>query len=129
MKREALQAPRANFKAQQRTFDRWRRIFNEERPHEALHQRPPTSCYEPSPRSYPRHLPEVTYPDHYRCRKVRLNGSIKWHSRLLYISYALVHEPIGLDRVDEARWQVYFGPMKIGILDESLMKVLPMCPV
>ena len=129
MKREVLHVTRANFQAQQRAFDRWRRIFNEERPHDALGEQPPESCYEPSPRTYPRHLPEVEYPDHYLRRQVRQNGSIKWHSKLLYISEALVHEPVGLEKVDEGRWLVYFGPMKIGILDESLMKVLPVTSV
>ncbi len=43
--------------AQQRALNRFRRSFNEERPHEALGQRTPASVYRASPRAYPAALP------------------------------------------------------------------------
>ena len=55
MQREACQPPAANRRAQQRRFDDFRRVYNEERPHEAIGNATPTMVYRPSPRPYPAH--------------------------------------------------------------------------
>ena len=62
LKAETLNPPKANRREQQKAFDAFRREYNEERPHEALGQRPPASVYRPSHRSYPGREPEVWYP-------------------------------------------------------------------
>jgi hypothetical protein len=53
-----------NLAAVQRAFDRWREVYNWQRPHQALDHRVPGSRYHPSPRTMPRHLPEVEYDSH-----------------------------------------------------------------
>jgi putative transposase len=53
LKAETTRPPAAHKRAQQREFDRFRRRFNEERPHEALEMATPASLYLPSPRPYP----------------------------------------------------------------------------
>ena len=68
----------------------------------------------------------MTYPDHFTVRKVRQNGAIKWHGQLIYTCFSLTHEPVGLERIDDQRWRVYFCREPIGILDEYLNKVLLM---
>lgn len=45
LKAEATRPPSATLTQQQQRFDRFRREYNDERPHESLGQRPPTSCY------------------------------------------------------------------------------------
>lgn len=62
LKEQTARPPAATTAAQQRRFDRFRREFNEERPHEALGQRRPSTIYSPSPRTYPEQLPVVEYP-------------------------------------------------------------------
>ena len=47
--------------AVQRAFDRWRAVYNLDRPHEALGQDVPASRYRPSQRPMPDGLPEVEY--------------------------------------------------------------------
>ena len=47
----------------QRAFDRWRTIYNLDRPHQALDQQVPASRYQPSNRAMPEHLPHVEYDD------------------------------------------------------------------
>src|SRR4051812_13240358 len=56
LKLETASPPRAHPMAQQRAFDRFRREYNDERPHEALGMRRPASLYRPSARRYPRPL-------------------------------------------------------------------------
>jgi transposase InsO family protein len=53
---EIVSTPAEDAAAQQRQLGPWRREYNEERPHEALGQRPPAHLYQPSPRRYPRKL-------------------------------------------------------------------------
>ena len=55
----------------QHAFDRWREVYNFERPHEALDQEVPASRYRPSPRAMPDRLPEVEYDEHEIVRTVR----------------------------------------------------------
>ena len=53
---EVVSSPRAHAAAQQRALDLWRREYNEDRPHEALGQKPPVLFYTRSARLYPRAL-------------------------------------------------------------------------
>ena len=126
LKADTANPPAKSLRTQQRRFDRWREEFNYERPHEALELRPPADLYVVSGRRYPERLPEITYPRHFEVRQVRQNGAIKWRRTLIYTSTSLVHEPVGLELIDEQRWCVYFAHQPIGILDEHLKKVLPM---
>ena len=54
----------------QHAFDRWRSVYNLERPHEALGQEVPASRYRPSSRSMPDRLPRVNYDVHEIVRTV-----------------------------------------------------------
>lgn len=56
LKAETASPPKANLREQQRAFDIFRRIYDEEQPHEAPAQRPPANSFVASPRSYPRRL-------------------------------------------------------------------------
>lgn len=114
--------PAANRAAQQELFDRFRIDYNERRPHEALGQRSPQSCYSPSSRPYPNHLPELEYPSYFQCQKVSCNGIAYWTGRRIYISYLLVGEWVGLEEVGDGIWAVYFGPLRLGSFDERQTK-------
>lgn len=117
LKRETASPPAANRRAQQRSFDAFRQVYNEERPHEALGQTPPARHYAGSPRRYTGRLREPDYPDLLEVRRVRHNGEIKWQGELLYLSQLLVGEPVGLEELDDGRWCLHYGPVVLGILD------------
>lgn len=119
LKAETAKPPSIHLNAQQQRFNRWRQRFNHERPHEALGQRPPAMLYTHSPRLLPEHRADVVYPSDFVVRRVRQNGSIKWHSQLIYICYPLAGEAIGLQQIDEQRWRVYFTQQPIGLFDEQ----------
>ncbi len=55
----------------QRTFDAWRRMYNLERPNEALGNAVPASRYQPSPRLYPERLPALAFGPDDLIRRVR----------------------------------------------------------
>ena len=51
LKAEAIRPPRSTLRTQQCAFVAFRRLYNDERPHEALQGRPPAALYRPSPRA------------------------------------------------------------------------------
>jgi transposase InsO family protein len=101
---------------QQRAFDAFRRVYNLERPHEALDQRPPAEVYRSSWRAYPAELADVTYPDTMLCRRVLDNGSFNLGSERIFLTKLLAHENVGLLERASDRWDVYFGTVGLGEL-------------
>jgi putative transposase len=110
--------PAASLRAQQARFDAFRAEYNHQRPHEALGQQPPSSCYERSPRSYPTRLQEPEYPHAEQVRRVRHNGQIRWSSGTIYVSRALIGEPVGIYETADG-WLVRYGPIELGLLDPA----------
>ena len=114
LKAEACREPARTLRAQQQQFDQFRQLYNEERPHEALHQVPPAAVYTAAARPFPDRLPELTYPDADGVRWVRPNGAIRWLGVEVYVTQMLAGEPVGLTQVGDGVWQVAFGPLVLG---------------
>jgi transposase InsO family protein len=111
LKEQTARPPAATATAQQRRFDRFRREFNEERPHEALGQRRPSTIY--SSRAYPEQLPQLEYPGHFETRRVDHAGQIKWKDKPIFLSHTLTHETVGFEEIDDAIWSLYYGPVML----------------
>jgi putative transposase len=124
LKQETARPAAADRSAQQESFDRFRHLYNEHRPHQALDQRTPSELYRPSERFYPGSLPEPEYPGHFEVRSVRPNGEIKWQGEYLYLSEALIGERVGLEERDEGVWSVFFGAVLLGRFDEREGKLV-----
>jgi len=118
LKRGACRPPRAHLRAQQRAFDRFRAEYNDERPHQALDGRTPGSLYRASPRLYTGTLPALAYPRHFVVKRVTNAGTIRFKTRLLYLSTALRQHRIGLEEVDDGIWSLYFCDVLLGRIDE-----------
>lgn len=118
-----LQPPQRCLAAQEHALERFRLHYNEERPHEALGGMPPATQYCASPRVYPRRLPAPEYGTDIQVRRVRSNGQIKWHGKMLFVSEALVGEPVGLRQLDEARWQLLFCTMPLGVINDRMSTI------
>jgi len=116
------QPPAATIRAQQQRFDAFRHEYNHERPHEALGQEPPITCYAPSARSYPKRLEQPSYPTADQVRQVRHNGEIRWSSGTIYVSNALIGEPVGIYEAADG-WLVRYGPIDLGMLDPSQLRL------
>jgi transposase InsO family protein len=121
VKQETANPPAANMRQQQRRFDAFRLLFNEERPHEALGQTPPARHYHPpATRPYSGRLLEPEYAADHVVRRVRSNGEIKWRNELIFLSEALVGEPVGLsETADSGRWLVRYGYVELGVIDAT----------
>ena len=89
LEQETAQPPAANRRAQQRTFDRFVKEFNEVRPHEALGMQTPAAVYQRSPRKFPTRLPEVEYPDSMLVRNIGHKGQMQWKKHEVFVSQVL----------------------------------------
>lgn len=107
-----------NLKAQQIELDSFRCNYNDHRPHEGLAQRSPSTCYQASVRSYPKRLPEIEYPGYFHSSRVSQNGLIYWRGLRIYIGYLLAGEWVGVEAVGDGLWDVYFGPVRLGYVNE-----------
>jgi putative transposase len=119
LKQETASPPAPTLRAQQQRFDMFRTIFNEERPHEALGQTPPAQHYDPPPRPYSGRLRQPDYGADQAVRRVRDNGCIKWRGSELFLSEALIGEPVGLRETDDGLVEVRYGPIALGAIDRD----------
>ena len=123
LKNETTRPPAGSLAAQQRKFNVFVDEFNNERPHEALDQQTPASCYQPSTREMPNTLPPLVYPDRFEVRYVSANGGIRWNKDWVNVSSVCIGEYVGLEEIDNGIWNVYFGALKLGRLNERLMRI------
>jgi transposase InsO family protein len=123
LKAEAIKPPRATPELQQRAFDRFRKVYNEERPHEALQMQAPGSVYRCSERCLPDRLPDLAYPATYLRRRVSALGRFKWRRKSYFLSETLHHQEIGFDYRADGEFDLYFGAVHLGVLSEQQEKL------
>ena len=123
LKEEATKPPAANCAAQQIHFDRFRKEFNEERPHEAHGQLQPNRFYRSSKKAYRPDPPHIEYPEPFVVRRVCSRGNIKWKASLIFVSEVLAGERVGLS-CEHDSWHVYFSSILLGRVDERRGKVM-----
>ena len=123
LKEAVASPPKQNMVEQQKAFNQFRAEYNDERPHEALDQKPPASAYYPSPRTFPKKLPAVDYASNATVRFVRTNGEIKWKGNKIYLSGALIGQYVALTQTDNYLWKVNYSFYPLGFLDEVTMRM------
>ena len=73
----------------QAELDRWREIYNHQRPHQGIGMATPITRYRPSPRSLPDTLPPIEYGADDEVLRVGWNGKITFRGHQLRLSSAL----------------------------------------
>lgn len=119
LKEDTTQPAAGTLRQQQQKFDSFRKEYNEQRPHEALHFTTPASHYEPSPRPYPARVPEVEYPGHFALRKIEPSGDLCWHYDRCFVGRALAGELVGVEAIEDGAWRVWFGQLPLGVFDQK----------
>ena len=117
LKQATLQPPERNARRQQDAFDRFLHEYNHDRPHEALDDATPASCYTASCRQMPRRVPELDYGDDVMVRRISQQGSLKVNGERRFVSEIFAHEWMGLRALDERYAEVLYGPVTVGFLD------------
>jgi len=125
LKAETARPPAANCAAQQRRFRHFCREYNEERPHEALHDQSPASCYKRSLRPLPPRLPPLEYPGHMEMRRVSSCGTISWSSAPLFVATAPAGEYVAFEEIDDGIWTLRFATFALARYDERHRTLQP----
>ena len=99
-------------------FDRWRNIYNFERPHEALDMDVPASRYRESSREFPAVLPPIEYGPDDMVRKVQHGGAVHFRGQVYNIpkafrGYAVAIRPT----LDDGVFDVFFCQHKVAQID------------
>lgn len=113
LKKATTRPPAATAHAQQRRFNAFCQIYNNERPHDALAGRVPADVYVPSSRPLPCRLPPLDYAAHWEVRRVASNGDIAWNGRRLFVSAALAELPIAFEEIDDGLYTVWLGTVAL----------------
>jgi len=105
--------------AVQRACDRWREVYNFERPHEALGQDVPASRYRPSPRPMPDRVPVPEYDAHEVVRTVSSTKAyVSFKGRSWKVPKAFHGERVAIRPLDrDGRWGVFFAAHSIAVID------------
>lgn len=114
----ATRPPANSMRGQQRKFDEFRRIYNDERPHEALGLEVPASRFTASPRLFPEKEPVIEYAPHLEVRLVSEQGYIKFNNHKLFLGEALRGEHVALEAVDDGIWSLHYSHFELARLDE-----------
>jgi transposase InsO family protein len=101
----------------QREFERWRHVYNSERPHEAIDLDTPAKRYRVSQRVFPERLPPIEYAERL-VRKVQVNGRIGFGGRHWAIGKAFAGHPVALrPTLTDGVYEVLFCQEQIGQVD------------
>jgi transposase InsO family protein len=119
LKAQTSEPAAATASEQQARFDRFRRHYNEERPHEALGQVPPATRWRPPPRTLPACVDDPWYDADHERRRVRPTGAIKWYGDEVFIGEALAGEFIGLAEHDNGCTIARFCGRDLGVIDRN----------
>jgi putative transposase len=117
LKEETASPPAANLRLQQQAFMKFERMYNEQRPHEALGGKTPADVHVASTKPYPARLPDLQYPAEAQLRRISQQGSLKWRCERTFLSEVLARETVGLVETEEEFFEVYYGPLLIGWFD------------
>lgn len=122
LKAETAHPPATSLAAQARRFLNFQAIYNNERPHEALGLLVPASVYVSSPRTWSGRPRSPEYDAGTAVRRVRHSGEIKWRGDLIFISIALTGEPAGISEAEDGTWQIHYGPVLLGTLENGRLR-------
>lgn len=124
LKESAIAPNQHTLPEQQDRFEGFIHEYNYLRPHSALGGKRPSEVHQKSPREFPIGAPEVCYPNHFSLRKIKKTGEIKFANKRYFLSESLGGETVALEMLDQYRGIIFFGKMKLGLIDSKLEKII-----
>lgn len=120
MKAECCRPASANRQAQQQRFDRWRRVCNEERPHEALGMRTPGQVYQPSARRLDERIKPALYDAGVETKRVNKAGFISLNGNNCFVGESLIGVDVAIEQSPESGLLgVRYANVKLGWLERT----------
>ena len=118
MKAECCKPPSANGTAQQQRFNRWRKEFNQDRPHEALGMRVPSDVYRPSARRLDERIKPRLYDLGTKTCRVSAVGFIGLNGGNCYVGESFAGVDVAIERDEESGLHhVRYANVRLGNID------------
>ena len=119
LKAEVLSGPPfADLAAAERSLERWRNIYNTQRPHDALELAVPASRYQPSPRDYVETIAPFEYALGDFVRQVQQGGHISFRDRALKVPKAFRGKAVAFrPTTQDGVFDVIFRTQRIATID------------
>ncbi len=119
LKAEVLSGPLfADLAAAERAFDRWRNVYNTQRPHEALELAVPASRYQPSPRDYVETIALFEYAPGDIVRRVQQGGHVSILGRSVKVPKAFRGKAVAFrPTTHDGVFDVVFRTQRIATID------------
>jgi transposase InsO family protein len=114
--------------AQQQRFNKFRKEYNEHRPHEALQMRVPSDCYGRSPREFPSPMPKVSYPGHMQVKRVQPHGDFIYKGKRLFATECLYGDYVGIEQIDADMSLLWYYNYLLGHIDHKKWQIIPVKP-
>jgi len=120
MKAECCVPASCNRQAQQQRFDRWRKEFNEDRPHESLGMRVPADVYQASARRMDERIKTRLYEPGVKTKRVSSAGFVALNGSNCYVGEAFVGADVAMERDEKSGLtHVRYANVKLGVLDAA----------
>jgi len=103
-----------NLEQAQNSFDDWRSLYNNIRPHEALEMACPATKYQPSSRTFSEQLPPLEYNTGDEVRIVGRGGEIKFKGKHFFLGECFRGERIAMRPTGEKQWEIYYSNSWLG---------------
>ena len=103
----------------QAALDRWRAVYNHQRPHQALHGATPVTCYRPSKIAFPEQLSLPEYSSEDEVSTVDWNGILKFRGKRYKLSNALHRHKVGIrpKQDKDGCFEVFFAHHRCLVID------------
>ena len=107
----------------QLAFDRWRHVYNHERPHQGIGMAVPSDRYRPSGRAKPEALPPIEYGPDDIVRKADQDGDISFRTRRIRLGKPFRRQPIAVrPTTQDGVFSIHFCSQQIGTVDLRMTK-------
>jgi len=107
----------------QKMFDKWRKEFNEVRPHEALGMKTPKEVYRKSERKYIGSEIEIEYSGRMKSRMVNDRGFINYHRQRIFVGNPFSGYNVGIKERVGKRAEVWFDNIKLGEINPDTLQI------
>ncbi len=124
LKQEVTRPPANNMLEQQEKFDKFVRIFNNDRPHQGINMRYPVELFRKSKRPY-KGIEPIFYPFHDKTIQVTQCGRICEKKLKVNLSRAFAGQEVGIKEVEDGIWVVSFLNYDLGYFDQVAKRVEP----
>jgi transposase InsO family protein len=109
----------------QKVFDKWRRQFNAERPHEALGMKTPSMLYTKSEKKYSGMDIEIEYPGRMKSRIVNDRGFFNYRRKRIFVGNPFSGYNVGLKESKDGSIEVWFDYLKLGVINQDTLQIEP----